>query len=116
MNASELALAAKFPLLTVEKGQGESLPGYAEEKMAALSHQYKAARPSGWSLFYMNGKLDWNMYQMHQSMLDHPSYCVHNSTGGLCRMPGKASLRSALPLHRDILICDMFAEVLAPKI
>ena len=29
-NSSELALAAKYPLLTVEKGQGLELPGFAE--------------------------------------------------------------------------------------
>jgi hypothetical protein len=50
-NASELQLAAKFPLLTVEKGQGEDLPGYAEDKMNALAAQYHGARPDGWTLF-----------------------------------------------------------------
>jgi hypothetical protein len=63
LNASELELAAKFPVLTVEKGQGEDLPGYAEDKMAAMSAQYKSARPDGWTIFYLNLRFDWQVSQ-----------------------------------------------------
>eukprot|EP00591_Stephanopyxis_turris_P011240 CAMPEP_0195526388 /NCGR_PEP_ID=MMETSP0794_2-20130614/27428_1 /TAXON_ID=515487 /ORGANISM="Stephanopyxis turris, Strain CCMP 815" /LENGTH=394 /DNA_ID=CAMNT_0040657061 /DNA_START=201 /DNA_END=1381 /DNA_ORIENTATION=- len=91
LSAEELALVSRFPLLTVEKGQGEALPGYAEDKMAALSRQYRAARPDGWSLFYLNLKLDWNMYRMHETMLANPSFWLRNASdpdGGPCRFSG----------------------------
>jgi hypothetical protein len=50
--------------MTVEKGQGLNLPGYADEKMAAIARQWKAARtalnlPEGWALFYINAHFDW---------------------------------------------------------
>lgn len=91
LNTPELAVAARFPLLTVEKGQGEALPGYAEDKMAALGRQYKSARPDGWTLFYMNAKFDWNMYRMHETMLSHPEFWLRNASdprGGPCRSHG----------------------------
>ena len=55
-NSSELELAAKFSLLTVEKGQGLELPGYAEDKMADIATQWKMHRralglPEGWAFF-----------------------------------------------------------------
>eukprot|EP01079_Euglenida_sp_SAG-EU17-18_P008962 gene8962-1607_t len=47
LSPSELALVAKYPLVTVEKGQGELQPGYAEDKMANLSRQYHTGNPDG---------------------------------------------------------------------
>jgi hypothetical protein len=78
-NASELALASKFPVLTVEKGQGVYLPGYAEDKMAAIAAQWKENRksmgmPDGWAMFYMNAHFDWTFYRLHAEMLQHPTW------------------------------------------
>lgn len=58
LNETELALAAKFPMLTVEKGQGLELPGYADDKMTALAAQWKQKRrdlnlPEGWAMCVM---------------------------------------------------------------
>jgi hypothetical protein len=54
-NEEELSLAAKFPLLTVEKGQGLDLPGYADDKMTEIAAQWKEKRrdlnlPEGWAM------------------------------------------------------------------
>ena len=35
-------------MLTVEKGQGEDLPGYAEDKMAAIRAEVGAVLSSNW--------------------------------------------------------------------
>ena len=43
-NASELELASKFAILTVEKGQGLNLPGYADDKMVAIAKQWRQGR------------------------------------------------------------------------
>ena len=80
-NASELELATRYSMLTVEKGQGLDLPGYAGEKMAAIAAQWKAARraagkPDGWTMFYMNAKLDWTFYRLHATMEAHPSWAA----------------------------------------
>ena len=76
---SELALAAKFGLLTVEKGQGLALPGFADGKMAAIAAQWKAARraaslPDGWALFYLNAHFDWPFFALHAQMEAHPGW------------------------------------------
>ena len=80
-NASELALAAKYPLMTVEKGQGLDLPGFADDKMAAIAAQWKAARraqnlPDGWALFYINAHFDWPFFALHEQMEAHPVWAV----------------------------------------
>ena len=78
-NATELALAAKFGLLTVEKGQGLALPGFADVKMAAIAAQWKAARrkaslEEGWALFYLNAHFDWPFFAIHAEMEAHPGW------------------------------------------
>lgn len=87
-NTSELALAARFPLLTVEKGQGEELPGYAEDKMAALAAQWHTASPRGWAIFYMNAHFNWGMYRMSKAVDSEPALWVRNSSGQACRGHG----------------------------
>eukprot|EP01063_Lacrimia_lanifica_P017667 TRINITY_DN24701_c0_g1_i1.p1 TRINITY_DN24701_c0_g1~~TRINITY_DN24701_c0_g1_i1.p1 ORF type:complete len:412 (+),score=99.13 TRINITY_DN24701_c0_g1_i1:71-1237(+) len=95
-NASELALAAKFAFLTVEKGQGYKLPGTAEEKMAAIAQQWKDERrrqglAEGTAIFYLNSKLDWTMYKFHEQMESHPEWAAQMGDaveGAPCRLPG----------------------------
>ena len=48
---TELDLASKFSLLTVEKGQGLSLPGYADDKMAAIAGRRHTHSMFGDSMF-----------------------------------------------------------------
>lgn len=93
---SALALAAKFPLMTVEKGQGLALPGYADDKMAAIAAQWKAARrklklAEGWALFYLNAHFDWPFFALHSQMEAHPSWPVQANgaaSGEPCRQHG----------------------------
>ena len=95
-NASELALASKFSLMTVEKGQGLTMPGFADDKAAAIARQWKAARrasrlPEGWALFYLNAKLDWAFFELHAQMEAHASWPVQRSgasAGEPCRSHG----------------------------
>ena len=98
-NATELAVATKFPLMTVEKGQGLRLPGFADGKMAAIAAQYKQSRKQagladGWALFYSNVKLDWEFFQLHAQMEVHPSWPVQANgavSGDPCRSAGDHS-------------------------
>jgi hypothetical protein len=85
-NASGLALASKFAMLTVEKGQGLAQPGYADGKMTALAAQWKASRKSlglsdGWAMFYINANFDWNFYRLHTEMLSQPSWSIQMDGG-----------------------------------
>ena len=86
-NSSELALAAKYSLMTVEKGQGLELPGFADDKMAAIARQWKEARraaklPEGWALFYLNAHFDWPFFAIHTQMEDHPIWGLHTANAG----------------------------------
>ena len=54
-------------------GQGLALPGYADDKMAAIARQWKAARRAlklaeGWALFYLNAHFDWPFFAVHSQM------------------------------------------------
>ena len=98
-NASELALAAKFALMTVEKGQGLKLPGFADDKMAAIAQQWKDERrrlalPEGWALFYINAHFDWPFFAIHEQMLEHPEWAVQANgaaSGDPCLQHGDPS-------------------------
>lgn len=88
-NDTELALAVKYPLMTVEKGQGLELPGAADGKMAAIASQWKNARrarklPDGWALFYLNAHFDWPFFAIHEQMEAHPDWAVqaNNAVSG----------------------------------
>lgn len=83
-NASELALASKFSLMTVEKGQGLHLPGVSDDKMAAIAAQWKVSRPDGWALFYINAKLDWPFFAIHSQVRRHPDWSAqrNGASGG----------------------------------
>ncbi len=99
LNSTELDIAAKFALLTVEKGQGLELPGYAEDKMAALAAQWQERRRElglvkGWAMFYMNAKLDWEFYRLNAEVLAHPSWAVQRDgakEGNPCTAHGDPS-------------------------
>ena len=47
--AGVLTFVIVLLLLTVEKGQGLALPGYATNKMAAIEAQWKAHRKNAWA-------------------------------------------------------------------
>ena len=108
-NGTQLSLARKFSILTVEKGQGLALPGYAEDKMAAIAAQWKAARqaaglPPGRALFYMNAKLDWTFYKLHAAMRAHPAWAVQRA-GAASGEPCTAHGDPTFPQPTGGLLC-----------
>lgn len=90
---SEAALdvITKFPMVTIEKGQGfladdcadfnTTFP-CAEAKIAAQCRAVKQRKPSIATVFYMNSVLDWYFYHMHLRVADTPSFELHDSTTG----------------------------------
>ena len=61
---SAIATIAKFPLVTIEKGQGVTLgtggeAGYAEDKIVTTLKRVKAANANISTIFYYNSVLDW---------------------------------------------------------
>lgn len=96
---AELDSIVKFPLVTVEKGQGLDLPGYAESKIVAELKRIKKRDSSIYTMFYYNSLRDWTFYDLHQKMLDHPDYWVRDVHGKVCYISGD----SGFPNHTQML-------------
>ena len=64
--------------------------------MAAIASQWKSHRrtlglPDGKAMFYINAKLDWTFYRLHQKMETHPSWAIQENgakSGKPCRSKG----------------------------
>ncbi|XP_065837790.1 uncharacterized protein [Oscarella lobularis] len=107
-NDTELKFLTRFPIVTIEKGQGVNETGYAEDKMIAAAKQIKSAQKSVWTLFYMNAILDWEFYHLHEIMLQHPEYWLRDDNGNVIRRGGDHSF----PQSKDgMLIFDQTKKV-----
>jgi len=99
---------SKFPLVTVEKGQGvqdESDPRYAEDKIVDTLRRVKAKDANISTIFYYNSVLDWPFYKLHEDFLDHPEWWLKKKDGSVCRISGDWGF----PNHTDMLVFD-FAQ------
>jgi hypothetical protein len=107
----------KFPLVTIEKGQGfndKSHPEqHAEEKIVAQLRAVKERDPSICTVFYMNSVLSWYFYEMNDIYTAHPEQWLYDSkTGKAVRGggdhtfdPPKVSADfSTRPIHFHVLI------------
>eukprot|EP00118_Oscarella_pearsei_P025517 m.308315 g.308315 ORF g.308315 m.308315 type:complete len:351 (+) comp43746_c0_seq1:72-1124(+) len=85
---------ARFPLVTIEKGQGSDVSDCcAEDKIIAAAKQVKAVNSSVYTIFYYNSVLDWNQYRLHQEFLKHPDYWLKNASGDPVRIPGDGTFK-----------------------
>ena len=104
-----IAIMAKFPMVTIEKGQGVTLgtgPGnYAEDKIVAVLKRVKEIDANISTIFYYNSVLDWPFYAMHAKLNASIQLAMHDESGDLCRMGGDATF----PNHTDMLTFD-FAQ------
>ena len=80
-NAEALDTIAKFPLVTIEKGQGflDGSGRFAEAKIVEQLTAVKRADPTISTVFYMNSVLDWYFYEMHETFLKHPAWWLYDS-------------------------------------
>ena len=75
-NETSLQFIAKFPMVTIEKGQGINATTvmpyasyYAEQKILEACQSIKAVAPDITCILYYNSILDWTMYQMHEKLI-----------------------------------------------
>ena len=105
-----IATMAKFPMVTIEKGQGVTLgtgPGnYAEDKIVATLKRVKALDANISTIFYYNSVLDWPFYEMHAKLLSNIHLATHDINGELCRQNGDGTF----PNHTDMLSFDFAQE------
>lgn len=84
----------RFPMVTVEKGQGLNSTNksyasqYAEEKILESLKRVKEINSSITTILYLNSILDWTMYQIHEIMLQHPEWWLHDENGNVVRIQG----------------------------
>ena len=98
-----LKTVAKFPFVTIEKGQGVTLcasppphptgccltlpllrsgtgpRNYAEDKIVDTLRRVKAIDPNISTVFYYNSVLDWPFYKLHAEFLQHPDCSLPQS-------------------------------------
>ena len=84
-NLSTAQHIARFPMVTIEKGQGDNSTiypyneSYTEIKILDACQQIKSINSSIICIFYYNSGLDWEMYQLHEKMLQHKGYWLRDS-------------------------------------
>ena len=86
-----LAFLARFPMVTVEKGQGEDANEtgtFAEDRILAAARAVKAAAPASHTLFYYNSVLNWEMYAMGAAFDARPAWWLRDAAGAPVREPG----------------------------
>eukprot|EP00927_Polykrikos_kofoidii_P046470 TRINITY_DN40705_c0_g1_i1.p1 TRINITY_DN40705_c0_g1~~TRINITY_DN40705_c0_g1_i1.p1 ORF type:complete len:475 (+),score=90.50 TRINITY_DN40705_c0_g1_i1:61-1425(+) len=79
-----LDVITKFPLVTVEKGQGfnDKTGRKAEEKIVEQLKAVKSRDPNIATVFYMNSVLDWYFYGMHDEYVQHKDWWLRYSSTG----------------------------------
>ena len=78
-----LAVITKFPIVTIEKGQGLNAapsPGHhAEAKILAALRSVKEADKNISTVFYYNSVLDWTMYDLHEKLVARPDLWLRDA-------------------------------------
>ncbi|XP_065830203.1 uncharacterized protein [Oscarella lobularis] len=93
-NDAAIQVLARFPLVTIEKGQEANVSDCcAEDKILAAAKQIKAVNSSVQVIFYYNSVLDWNQYRLHAEFLKHPELWLRNASGDPVRIPGDHSFK-----------------------
>mmetsp|Transcript_55665 Transcript_55665/g.82812 ORF Transcript_55665/g.82812 Transcript_55665/m.82812 type:complete len:390 (+) Transcript_55665:68-1237(+) len=77
-----LDVISKFPMVTVEKGQGflSNSSGYAEDHIITQLAAVKARDPTIQTVFYMNSVLNWFFYALAKEYENIPAYWLYDST------------------------------------
>eukprot|EP00756_Hemistasia_phaeocysticola_P057914 Hpha_TRINITY_DN34523_c0_g1::TRINITY_DN34523_c0_g1_i1::g.96465::m.96465 len=106
-----IRVISKFPMVTIEKGQGVQDPADtrpAEDKIVEVLKAVKAVDPNISTIFYYNSVLDWPFYNLHTKFLQRPDLWVRDAKGGVCHTNGDGSF----PNHTNMLSFD-FAQAAA---
>ena len=84
-----LQVVAKFPMVTIEKGQQvfESPPPLAEDAIVATLRRVKALNSNISTIFYYNSVLDWPFYRLHQQMVEHPEFWANTTDAAGASVP-----------------------------
>ena len=103
--SAALDIMAKFPMVTIEKGQGVYDPNdkrFAEDKIIDALRGVKERNPNVSTVLYYNSILDWPFYRLHALMLQHPELWARDAKGAVCRSDGDGSF----PNHTNMLSFD----------
>eukprot|EP00483_Globobulimina_turgida_P011958 UN11980 len=96
-NQTALQFFAKFPLITIEKGQGvyateePYASNYAENNIVQACQAVKKLRANITCIFYYNSINDWTMYYLHEIMAQNPQYWLRDNNGTVVLTSGDHS-------------------------
>ena len=103
-----LDVVAKFPMVTIEKGQGvqdASDTRFAEDKIVDTLRRVKQRDANISTIFYYNSILDWPFYRLHADLVARPDLWARDKSGAACHTNGDGSF----PNHSNMLSFD-FAQ------
>eukprot|EP01084_Bolivina_argentea_P123446 218766_1 len=96
-NETALQFFTKFPLITIEKGQGVYATeepyssNYAEDNIVQACQAVKKLKPNITCIFYYNSINDWTMYFLHEIMASNPKYWLTAPNGTVVLTGGDKS-------------------------
>lgn len=79
---------ARFPIVTVEKGQSVDQDGWAEDKIVAALKQIRDINPNVHTVMYLNSVLNWDQYKLSQLISSDPKYQLFNASNLPVRQAG----------------------------
>jgi len=92
-DAGTVQQLARFPIVTVEKGQAVDDEGWAEDKIVAALKQVREVNPKVHTVMYLNSVLSWEQYHLSTVIASDPKYQLLNSSGLPVRMHGDRSFK-----------------------
>ena len=93
-NDSTLEYLTKFPMITIEKGQGINATmepyasQYVEDKILDTFRRVKQINSSIVTIMYMNSILDWTFYRLHQEFIQNPNWWLRDMYNNLILISG----------------------------
>ena len=93
-NDSVIEYLAKFPMVTIEKGQGINATEepyaslYVEDKIINACQRVKAINSSIICILYYNSILDWPFYRLHEEFVENPSYWLRDDNNQIVLLQG----------------------------
>ncbi len=100
-NAKEVELLARFPLVTIEKGQAVRKGVSCEEGIYRAAEQIKKVNPKTKVLFYLNAVIDWPGYAARQAFERNPRWALRSKDGKEVLFKGRKLFDCSVPEVRE---------------
>eukprot|EP01084_Bolivina_argentea_P033010 61086_1 len=113
-NDSTIEYLARYPMVTVEKGQGINATMepyaslYAEDKILQTLKRVKQINSSIITIMYQNSVIDWTFYKMHETFIENPDWWLRDENGEIVLIPGDHTFPQP---QQGLLVFDYQQEI-----